>query len=393
MLGMGGSGGPRGSSREALADAGRVLVQPCALDTHTRCFVSGSDSPMTSEPSKAASEAVLNERSSPSPVRGSASGSPSDASLDGSDASEAVLNVRSHRGGDGIVYLVVGANEAASMTEKSAVAMVRGHLERCGHNADVLRHHTLEEPQPRLEGVDASLTRLGLQMRMPKAPARESAAAEDNSMSPMTAKLKQMIRDRMEGVKVEELLQVLTGGADVNASAGRFGSTALMWACHNGHEGMVEQLIKADANVNVANAGGRTALILASYYGHEGVVGQLIKAHADVNAKNTDGWTALMWASFFGHGGVVKQLIKADADVDAKNTDRFTALMQASKWGRAGVVDVLIKAHADVNTQNIDCDTALSIAKRRGHETVADLLRLALRERGFMVDQCRTSDA
>ena len=207
---------------------------------------------------------------------------------------------------------------------------------------------------------------------------------------------------------------LLDKGAAVDVVSKLLGDTALMLAARNGgHEAVAKLLLGKGASDGAANEDSDTALILAAQYGHEAVAALLLDKGAVVDAATKDGatarrgsristtacpggeygWTALMWASFFGHGGVVKQLIKADADVDAKNTDRFTALMQASKWGRAGVVDELIKAHADVNTQNIDCDTALSIAKRRGHEIVADLLRLALRERGFMVDQCRTSDA
>ncbi|KAF6041020.1 hypothetical protein EB796_000661 [Bugula neritina] len=48
-----------------------------------------------------------------------------------------------------------------------------------------------------------------------------------------------------------------------------------------------------------------TALMFASYHGHVSVVQQLLKANCNVNAQSSNKWTALHWASDRSHADVV----------------------------------------------------------------------------------------
>lgn len=57
---------------------------------------------------------------------------------------------------------------------------------------------------------------------------------------------------------------------------------------------------------------------------------QLIKANADVNAKEKDNWTSLHVACQNGTDPIVKFLLDNGAEVDSKTTDGFTPLHIAS---------------------------------------------------------------
>jgi hypothetical protein len=116
--------------------------------------------------------------------------------------------------------------------------------------------------------------------------------------------------------------QLLKAGADVNAAATEHGGlTALQGASEGGHIQVVERLLQAGADVNAAATGyrGRTALLAASEGDHIQVVERLLQAGADVNAAATEyaGWTALQAASGRGHIQVVERLLEAGALVDS----------------------------------------------------------------------------
>jgi ankyrin repeat protein len=68
---------------------------------------------------------------------------------------------------------------------------------------------------------------------------------------------------------------------------------ALYQAAENGHEAVVQLLLKHMADVDAKTASGKTALYLAAGNGHEAVVNQLLKHTADVDAKDNDGWRAV----------------------------------------------------------------------------------------------------
>ena len=87
---------------------------------------------------------------------------------------------------------------------------------------------------------------------------------------------------------------------DVNATD-CMGSTALIWAVINGHEGVVKVLLEQEeVNPNQADTkNGRTPLMWAAERGHEGVVKVLLERQ-DVNPDRADtdsGRTPLAWAA------------------------------------------------------------------------------------------------
>ncbi len=171
---------------------------------------------------------------------------------------------------------------------------------------------------------------------------------------------------------------LIDAGADVNAdvNADEAHRPALVEASFWGHTAIVQLLINAGADVNAGGvdratlveaskrghdqvdggaiyAGTDTALQMAAIKGHGRVVEQLLKAGAQVNMKTTYG-SALKVAVEKGHLGIVEQLLKAGAEVNADeatpgNPFPATILEAAAMSGQFQIVERLLEAGAEVN--------------------------------------------
>lgn len=197
-----------------------------------------------------------------------------------------------------------------------------------------------------------------------------------------------------------------------------YGMTPLIWASKNGHESIVNDLLRAGVNVNARDNYDNTALIWASNMGHEEIVKALLKKGADVNAQDNTKMTALMWASNMGHEEIVNDLLQAGADVNAKDErertalmytykkniaedllkkdmktikkdmktinmkdyENMTALMIASLRNDNKMVEVLLEKGADVNVENKMGRTALDLAAVNGHTNVLKRLLSSVNE-------------
>ncbi|XP_059165790.1 uncharacterized protein LOC131948271 [Physella acuta] len=166
---------------------------------------------------------------------------------------------------------------------------------------------------------------------------------------------------------------LIKAGADLN-HLNDDGCNSLMIASINGHDKVVDILIEAGADINYVKRDGYNALMIASQNGHAKVADILIKAGAEINYVKRDGYNALMIASQNGHNKVVDILIKARADIHHVEDDRKNALMIASENGHDKVVDILIKAGADINQVEADGWNALMIATQNGHDKVVEIL-------------------
>jgi ankyrin repeat protein len=150
-----------------------------------------------------------------------------------------------------------------------------------------------------------------------------------------------------DDLETGELL--VRAGANVKV-ANRYGVTPLSLACVNGNGEMVELLLKAGADPNTALPGGETALMTAARTGSLAPVKSLLIRGARVDSRDERrGQTALMWAAAEGHAEVVKELIEAGADFRLRLPTGFTPLLFAVREGRIPVVKVLLKEGADVN--------------------------------------------
>ncbi len=128
------------------------------------------------------------------------------------------------------------------------------------------------------------------------------------------------------------------------------GTTAVIWAAHNGDIEIGKLLVAAGANVKATNRYGVSALVEAATLGDVAMMEILLKAGADPNAAYGAGETPLMLASRTGNLSAVKLLIDRGANVN--NADEFkgyTALMFAATENQPEVARLLIERGADVN--------------------------------------------
>jgi len=184
---------------------------------------------------------------------------------------------------------------------------------------------------------------------------------------------------------IAEVRKLIAAGSDVNAPEAD-GTSALLWAAHQGSPELVSILLKAGADPNAANTFGVTPLLEASRYGDAATVKALLDGGADVAGAAREGETPLMAAARAGSVEAVKVLVERGADVNAtESLQEQTALMWAAAEGHLDVVDALLDAKADPNrkartteltTRSTRADypsggfTALHWAVRNGDEAV-----------------------
>ena len=121
-----------------------------------------------------------------------------------------------------------------------------------------------------------------------------------------------------------------TRSADVNRRAVD-GSTPLQWAVYDGDVAEVRRLLKAGADVSLANNYGATPMGLAAEVGNAEILKLLLDAGANADSPNPDGQTALLAVARTGNVEAAELLVKHGAKVDAREKwGGQTALMWAS---------------------------------------------------------------
>ena len=144
-----------------------------------------------------------------------------------------------------------------------------------------------------------------------------------------------------------------SSAGDVNARAGD-GSTAVQWAVYNGDAAEVARLIKAGADVKLANSYGATAMSLAATTGNPAIIKLLLNAGADVESASAEGQTALMAVARTGNVEAAKLLLQHGANVNARETwGQQTALMWAASQKHPEMIRLLVSKGADVNARGV----------------------------------------
>lgn len=197
---------------------------------------------------------------------------------------------------------------------------------------------------------------------------------------------------------VKEILATEPEAANEPAR-GYYGQTALVAACMQGHEAVVEALLAAGADVHYSEGNNcqRNALQIACGQGSTRIVDMLLAAGAEVNTSAAhgigsprqgrsasvvtryNGRTALQAAADRGHRAIVEKLLKLGAEVNAKASPSAgrTALQAAAHGGYSSIVELLLEHGADVNAPAARYKgfTALQAACLNGH---CDLVALFL---------------
>jgi ankyrin repeat protein len=133
------------------------------------------------------------------------------------------------------------------------------------------------------------------------------------------------------------------------------GTTPLQLAVYHDDVAEVQRLLKAGANVSLANNYGVTPMSLAADVANTQVIKMLLDAGADANSPNADGQTALHAVARTGNVEAAELLVKQGAKVDAK--EKFggqTPLMWASARRHPKMMQFLISKGADVNASSTD---------------------------------------
>ena len=151
------------------------------------------------------------------------------------------------------------------------------------------------------------------------------------------------------------VLELLNAHADPNQT-NKEGLSPLLLACRNGHEEVVGTLCEAKGiHINQQHEhdaytiNGVTALIAAAKHGHRGVVQQLVLAKADCELAKSDGNTALIVALARGHETVAQTLLNHGVSTQGNVKQRFTVLHAAAAGNVLTVVRDALANGADVN--------------------------------------------
>jgi ankyrin repeat protein len=153
---------------------------------------------------------------------------------------------------------------------------------------------------------------------------------------------------RRDAAAVRALLQQKV---DVNAP-GKDGTPALHWFVRVNDLEMAQLLVRAGADVRMADRYGVTPLFVACANGNDAMIRMLLDSGADPNSVDPTGETALMIAARTGDLDSVRSLLDRGAAVDAADpTYKQTALMIAIRENHSSIVKLLIERGADVNTQ------------------------------------------
>jgi ankyrin repeat protein len=157
------------------------------------------------------------------------------------------------------------------------------------------------------------------------------------------------------------------------------GTTALMWAAHNGDAELVAALIKAGADVKAKNAYDASAMREAATVGSVPVLKLLLEAGADPDSPSIEGQTSLMIVARTANVEAAKLLIDHGAKVNAVETSEGQdALMWAADQRQEAMVRLLIAHGADVNRRSRvhDNDIRVSAEPRVKYEPSGGLTAL-----------------
>src|SRR5262249_38069535 len=139
-------------------------------------------------------------------------------------------------------------------------------------------------------------------------------------------------------------------GLDINA-AGSDGTPALHWVVRIDDVETAKLLIRAGADVSLANRYGVTPLALAAANGNAEMIRVLVDAGSNPNALDVAGEPALWTAIRRGTIDAVKALLDRGAVLEFKDSSLQTGLMLAIRENHPDIVDLLVKRGADVNAQ------------------------------------------
>jgi len=142
----------------------------------------------------------------------------------------------------------------------------------------------------------------------------------------------------------ELLLSVSNGPLDVNSMSGAFGATPLMEAIQHGHDDNIQRLLEHEKiDINATCLAHETALFAAWNEENYGLIEQLIKHGADVDIQNIVGETILMFAVEDDQYEIMNLLLENGASVHLKRHDGIDAIDLAEDRCLDGLARFIIR--------------------------------------------------
>ena len=186
-----------------------------------------------------------------------------------------------------------------------------------------------------------------------------------------------MVAIEREHVEVAKLL-LAAPGTEIDARM-LDGTTALYNAAEKNFPGIVEELVRRGANVNLAVRDGAPPLGIAAYRGNDEIVRKLLAAAGvEVDKPNEDGITPLSAAADGGYQDIVGLLLDNGADPNRSNPMGITPLHRACLYGYTRIVELLLHAGAnaelEMNDPEVSTRTPYSFAQLAGHWPIMRLL-------------------
>ena len=135
----------------------------------------------------------------------------------------------------------------------------------------------------------------------------------------------------------------------------------------------VAVMLDLGADVNGSNSKKESPLYLAASKGYIGIVDLLLRKDANINAQGEDG-NALQGASLRWHIQVVQMLLDRGADIDTHGGEYGNAVNAASAGNNEKIVQLLLDYSGTSDVEEGVCDSALYIASDRGHNSVVRTL-------------------
>ncbi|XP_065483969.1 oxysterol-binding protein-related protein 1 isoform X2 [Caloenas nicobarica] len=185
----------------------------------------------------------------------------------------------------------------------------------------------------------------------------------------------QLLHDARNGnaEEVKQLLNTMDKGEisfDINCkgrSKSNMGWTPLHLACYFGHAVVVEDLLKAGADVNVLNDMGDTPLHRAAFTGRKEVVMLLLQHNADTSIVNGSGETAREVT----HDKDIRNMLEAVERTQERKLEE--ELLGAAREGETGKLTALLNKPKppDINCTDQMGNTPLHCAAYRAHKHCA----------------------
>lgn len=178
----------------------------------------------------------------------------------------------------------------------------------------------------------------------------------------------------------DELQMSLRGAEDKEMERQMELCKELMIAAKAGDEEEVKRTIEEGVNVDYQNEFGQSAMMVASWEGHLGIVEALLSAEADPNLEEGFGKSALHEAAVSGQHTIVHRLISGGAKINLTDEEHRTPLHYAAMRGKRRIVEVLLLFGADVTLLTKYGESAVELAYSYHHDDIVNFLMSSSRD-------------